>query len=136
MRLNQIALDSPEFRSHVASQSTERGDYSEFLTFVQPPLVEIAHKRIRGRTYDFSAGSSQVFNAGAKLINVQWDFNHRDGVFHAEPSTWFGKKKNKNAGPPLQAQHTFPYLGTFTVACKVQDDKGGEGIATIQVKVE
>ena len=136
VRLNQIALESPDFRAHVSNQSTERGDYSEFLTFVQPPLVEIAHKQIRGRTFDFSAGSSQVFNAGAKLINVQWDFNHRDGVFHAEPSTWFGKKKGKSAGPPLQAQHTFPHLGVFTVACKVQDDKGGEGMATIQVKVE
>ncbi len=136
VRLNQVALDSPEFRSHISGQSTERGDYSEFLTFVQPPLVEIAHQRVRGATYNFSAGGSQVFNAGAKLINVQWDFNHRDGVFHAEPDTWFGKKKGKNAGPTLEAQHTFPHRGTFTVACKVQDDKGGEGMDSIVVKVE
>ena len=136
VRLNQIALESAAFRSHVAGQSTERGDYSEFLTFVQPPLVEIAHKRIRGRTYDFSAADSQVFNAGAKLVNVQWDFNHRDGVFRAERATWFGKKKGKDAGPPLEAQHSFQHLGTFTVACKVQDDKGGEGMETIVVRVE
>ncbi len=136
VRLNQVALDSPEFRSHISGQSTERGDYSEFLTFVQPPLVEIAHKRVRGATYNFSAGGSQVFNAGAKLINVQWDFSHRDGVFHAEPDTWFGKKKGKNAGPTLEAQHTFPHRGTFTVACKVQDDKGGEGMDSIVVRVE
>lgn len=135
VRLNQIALESPEFRSHIASQSTERGDYSEFLTFVQPPLVEIAHKRIRGATYNFSAGGSQVFNANAKLINVQWDFNHRDGVFRAEPETWYGKRK-KSEGPPLTAQHTFPHVGRFVVACKVQDDKGGEGMATVKVKVE
>ena len=136
VRLNQVALDSPEFRSHISGQSTERGDYSEFLTFVQPPLVEIAHQRVRGATYNFSAGGSQVFNAGAKLINVQWDFNHRDGVFHAEPDTWFGKKKGKNAGPTLEAQHTFPHRGVFTVACKVQDDKGGEGMDSIVVRVE
>ena len=139
VRLNQIALESADFRAHISSQSTERGDYSEFLTFVQPPLVEIAHKRVRGATYDFSAGGSQVFNAGAKLINVQWDFNHRDGVFHADPNTWFGKrngKNGKNASPPLQRQYTFPHKGTFTVACKVQDDKGGEGMETIQVRVE
>ena len=136
VRLNQIALDSPAFRAHVAGQSTERGDYSEFLTFAQPPLVEIAYKRIRGATYDFSADGSQVFNADAKLINVQWDFDHRDGAFRAERDTWFGKKKGKNAGPPLEAQHTFPHRGTFTVACKVQDDKGGEGMETIVVRVE
>ena len=136
VRLNQVSLDSPEFRSHVNSQSTERGDYSEFLTFVQPPLVEIAHKRVKSRTYNFSAGGSQVFNPDAKLINVQWDFNHRDGIFNADPNTWFGKKKGKNAGPTLETQHTFPHRGVFTVACKVQDDKGGEGMETVVVKVE
>ena len=136
VRLQQVALESAAFRSHIVGKSTDRGDYSEFLTFVQPPLVEIAHKRIRSRTYDFSAGGSQVFNSDAKLINVQWDFNHRDGVFNADPDTWFGKKKGKNAGPTLETQHTFPHLGTFTVACKVQDDKGGEGMETITVKVE
>ena len=135
VRLSQVALDSEPFRAHVSSQSTERGDYSEFLTFVQPPVVEIAQRRVKDRTYNFSAGGSQVFNAGAKLINVQWDFNHRDGAFRADPNTWFGKK-NKNSGPPLEAQHAFPHRGTFTVACKVQDDKGGEGMATIDVKVE
>ncbi|MCY3696583.1 MAG: DNA methyltransferase [Chloroflexi bacterium] len=140
VRLNQVQLDSPEFRSHVSSKSTDRGDYSEFLTFVQPPLVEISHKKLRGATYEFSAGGSQVFNAGASLINVQWDFNHRDGRFEAAPDTWFGKrekaKNGKKAGPPLTAQHTFPYKGTFTVACKVQDDKGGEGMATITIEVD
>ena len=67
---------------------------------------------------------------------MQWDFNHRGGVFRAERATWFGKKKGKNAAPPVKAQHTFPHLGVFTVACKVQDDKGGEGMETIVVRVE
>ena len=136
VRLSQVALESPDFRRHIASQSTERGDYSEFLTFVQPPLVEMAYKRVRGHTYNFSAADSQVFNAGATLINVQWDFDHRDGVFRAARDTWFDKEAKKRKGPSLVAQHTFPHRGTFTVACKVQDDKGGEGMATIVVKVE
>ena len=41
VRLEQVRIDSPAFRSHIASQSTERGDYTGFLTFVQPPDVAV-----------------------------------------------------------------------------------------------
>ncbi len=137
VRLEQVALESNEFRAHIASRSTERGDYSEFLTFVQPPQVEITHQRVRGRTYDFSAAGTQIYNVNAQLSNVQWDFDHRDNRFIANRDTWFGKRtgKGKNAQPPLDAQHTFPHSGTFTVACKVQDDTGGEALGTIQLRV-
>ena len=137
VRLEQVALESNEFRAHIASRSTERGDYSEFLTFVQPPQVEITHQRVRGRTYNFSAADTQIYNVNAQLSNVQWDFDHRDNRFIANRDTWFGKRtgKGKNAQPPLDAQHTFPHSGTFTVACKVQDDTGGEALGTIQLHV-
>ena len=142
VRLSQVQLDSPAFREHISSRSTERGDYSTFLTFVQPPLVEIAQKRLKRLHYGFDAGNSQVFNAGAEIINVQWDFNYRDGVFRAAPGDWLrrtkgAKKGNTKGGKKqtavLDAQHTFPRAGRFVVACKVQDDQGGEGMATIVV---
>ena len=145
VRLSQVQLDSAAFREHISSRSTERGDYSTFLTFVQPPLVEIAQKRLKRLHYGFDAGSSQVFNAGAEIINVQWDFDHRDGVFRAAPSDWLrrtkgnkqvGKKGGKKQTAVLDAQHTFPRAGRFVVACKVQDDQGGEGMATIVVEAK
>ena len=142
VRLSQVQLDSAAFREHISSRSTERGDYSTFLTFVQPPLVEIAQKRLKRLHYGFDAGNSQVFNAGAEIINVQWDFDHRDGVFRAAPGDWLRRKKGAKKGKTkggkkqtavLDAQHTFPRAGRFTVACKVQDDQGGEGMAAIVV---
>lgn len=136
VRLNQIALDSPAFREHINGQSTERGDYSSFLTFVQPPEVQIAHKRLKRLHYGFDAGDSQVFNAGAEIINVQWDFDHRDGVFRADRDAWLRRKKGKKQTAVLDAQHTFARAGRFVVACKVQDDQGGEGMATIAVDVK
>ncbi len=138
VRLNQVRLDSPEFRAHISRQSTDRGDYSEFLTFVLPPQVEISHKRSKARhlTYDFSASDLQVFNVGAKLINVQWDFDYRDDTFRADPGTWYDKQKGKSAAPQIDVQHTFPHRGTFTVACKVQDSKGGEGMKAKLIRVE
>ena len=139
VRLSQVQLDSAGFRQHINSQSTERGDYSTFLTFVQPPDVQISHKRLKPLHYSFDAGDSQVFNANAKIINVQWDFNHSDGVFRAAPGDWLRRKKGKKKGKEqiavLDAQHTFPRPGRFVVACKVQDDQGGEGMATVAVDV-
>ena len=122
VRLEQVRIDSPAFRSHIESKSTERGDYSQFLTFVQPPDVSVAYRRIRPRHYEFDAGDSQSYNLDASIINVQWDFNYRPPTFRAARGEWFHRRKGRNAGPVLDAQHTFPRTGAFTVACKVQDD--------------
>ena len=136
VRLEQVRLDSPAFRSHVESKSTDRGDYSGFLTFVQPPVVEIAHRRLRPLRYDFDAGDTQVLNAGAKVVNVHWDFDYDGRVFRAARGEWFRRGKGKNPPPVLNAQHVFPRAGRYTVACRVQDDKGGEGMAAIELEAE
>ena len=128
VRLEQVRIDSPAFRQHIASQSTERGDYSQFLTFVQPPDVSFAHRRLKPLHYGFDASDTQAYNPGAKIINVQWDFNYDGRTFRAVRRPWAERAS-------LAAQHTFPRAGTFTVACKVQDDKGGEGMRTAKVEV-
>lgn len=128
VRLEQVRIDSPAFRQHIASQSTERGDYSQFLTFVQPPDVSFAHRRLKSLHYGFDASDTQAYNPDAEIINVQWDFNYNGRTFHAERRPWAERAS-------LAAQHTFPHAGTFTVACKVQDDKGGEGMRSATVEV-
>ena len=136
VRLEQVRIDSPAFRSHIRSKSTERGDYSQFLTFVQPPIVSVAHRRLKSLHYQFDAADTQTLNPGASLINVQWDFNYRPPTFQAARGEWFRRRKGRNPAPVLDAQHTFPRAGSFTVACKVQDDKGGEGMWTGRIDVE
>ena len=136
VRLEQVPIDSPAFRSHVASKSTKRGDYSGFLTFVQPPVVAIAHRRLRPLRYAFDASDTQVLNAGGKVVNVHWDFAYDGRVFRAARGEWFRRGKGKNPPPVLDAQHAFPQPGRYTVACRVQDDKGGEGMATIELEAE
>ena len=135
VRLEQVRIDSPSFRSHVAAQSTERGDYSQLLTFVQPPEVSVAWRRLQTLHYEFDAGDTQPYNPDASIINVQWDFDYKGPTFRAARGEWFHRRTGKNAGPVLDAQHTFPRSGRFTVACKVQDDKGGEGMSTDRVEV-
>lgn len=131
IRMDMIRIDSPCFRSHVATLSTEHADYENFLTFVQPPRVEVGFRRIAPRKYAFDASETIVMNAGAKIINVQWDFEY-DGRFSSTPGySFIGGQKNF----ALQATRQFLADGKQHIACKVQDDMGGEGLWTGEIEV-
>jgi len=133
IRLDQVRVDSPRFREHVTALSTDHADYENFLTFVHPPKVEVGWKRLSAKTYKFDVSETALLNAGASIINVQWDFQHRDRFSSTLGYSFLrGKKKE----PALQAEYEFPHAGTFKVACKVQDDLGGEGFWVGNVEVE
>lgn len=132
IRLDMIRIDSPLFREHVTALSTDNADYENFLTFVQPPKVEVGFKRIAPRTYKFDVSETAILNAGAKIINVQWDFDY-DKRFSSTLGYSFlhGSKKEV----VLQAQYEFSTSGKKRIACKVQDDMGGEGLWTAEIEV-
>ncbi|MDP9237532.1 MAG: site-specific DNA-methyltransferase [Chloroflexota bacterium] len=132
VRLDLLRIDSARFREHVASLSTDRADYGTFLTFVQPPRVEMGWKRLKVRTYKFDVSETAMLNTGAKIINVQWDFEY-DGLFTSTQGFSFVRTAKKE--PQLQAEYTFPANGKQRIACKVQDDAGGEGIWTGELEV-
>lgn len=99
---------------------------------MQPPRVEVGYKRISALTYKFDVSETVVMSAGAKIINVQWDFNYH-GRFTSTPGFSFVHGSNKE--PVLQAQYAFPSSGKRGVACKVQDDMGGEGTWVAEIAV-
>jgi len=134
IRLEQIRIDDARFREHIVSLSTDRADYTMFLTFVQPPRVSVGYKRLSARTYAFDVSETAVMNPGAKIINVQWDFNYRRNIFSSTPGYSFLRGKNK--APELKVQYEFPTTGSKKIACKVQDDLGGEGIWTDSIEVK
>lgn len=74
-----------------------------------------------------------ILNAGAKIINVQWDFDYGKR-FSSTPGFSFVRGKKK--GPELQAQYEFPSVGSHRIACKVQDDMGGEGMWSGEIEVK
>jgi len=132
VRLDMIRIDSPRFREHVVALSTEKADYANFLTFVQPPRVEAGYKRIAPRTYRFDVSETVVMNPGAKIINVQWDFDY-DRRFSSTPGYSFVRGAKKEI--ILTAQYEFPEAGKKRIACKVQDDMGGEGLWIAEIEV-
>ena len=136
VRLKQIRIGDAEFREHIVGRSTDRADYSEFLTFVQPPVVNVGYRKLGGKNVTFDAGDTAVVNPGAKLINVQWDFDYDGQRFTATPGYSFRRSKGKDKKPELRVTHKFARAGTFRVACRVQDSRGGEGLWDGAVEVD
>jgi DNA modification methylase len=132
VRLDMVRIDSARFREHVAALSTDHADYENFLTFVQPPRVEVGFRRIAVRKYKFDASETVVLNPGARIINVQWDFDYVDR-FSSTVGYSFVRGGNKE--PALQVDYEFPKSGAFRVACRVQDDMGGEGLWASELEV-
>ncbi|MBY0532972.1 MAG: site-specific DNA-methyltransferase [Xanthobacteraceae bacterium] len=133
IRLEEVRIDSPRFREHVAALSTDNADYENFLTFVQPPRVEVGFRRISTRTFRFDVSETIVLNSGAKIINVQWDFNYKDRF---SSTAGYSFIRGKNSEPELQVEYSFPKAGKVRVACKVQDDMGGEGLWSEEIDVK
>ena len=131
IRLDMVRIDSPPFREHVAALSTDHADYENFLTFVQPPKVEVGFRRATRLTYDFDASDSIVMNPGAKIINVQWDFDYGER-FSSTPGYSFVRGRKKE--PALRARYEFPSGGKRRIACRVQDDMGGDGLWTAEIE--
>lgn len=132
IRLDTVRIDSPHFREHVAALSTEHADYENFLTFVQPPTVEVGSRRAAQLAYDFDASESVVMNPGARIVNVQWDFDYGER-FASTPGYSFVRAGGKGE-PALQARYRFPSPGKRRIACRVQDDMGGDGIGTVEIE--
>ncbi len=131
VRLKQVRIGDADFRERIVSRSTDKADYSDFLTFVQPPVVNIGYRALGGASVTFDAGDTAVINPGAEIINVQWDFNYNGRRFTATPGYSFQRDRNLR----LHVTHKFARTGKVRVACRVQDSRGGEGLRAVEVEV-
>lgn len=131
VRLNLIRLEDDAFRDHVVIKSR---DYAPLLSFIQPPEVRIALRRTAALTCEFDVSESVSLNKDGMIGNVQWDFHHKPGRFTSTQGYSFLRDK-KTGRPLLTAEYTFPKAGSYTIACSVQDDQGGERtvVQTIEV---
>ncbi|MCY4366332.1 MAG: site-specific DNA-methyltransferase [Chloroflexi bacterium] len=131
IRLKQVSIGDADFREHIIGRSTDKADYGEFLTFVQPPVVNVGYRSLGGGSVTFDAGDTAVINLDAEVVNVQWDFEYNGRRFSATPGYSFQKNKK----PQLRVTHKFSSRGKRRIACRVQDSRGGEGIWVGEVEV-
>ena len=128
VRIDQVRIGDDGFRQHVVGRSTDKADYSEFLTFIQPPVVDVDYRALGGLAVTLDAGDTAVVNQGAEIINVQWDFNYDGQRFTSTPGYSFRREgKGQKKRPSLRVTHKFPRAGRFRVACRVQDSRGRRG---------
>ena len=136
VRLSQVSIGDTDFREHIVRRSTDKADYSEFLTFVQPPVVNVGYRILGGGSVTFDAGDTAVINSGAQISNVQWDFNYNGRRFAAAPGHSFRREgSGKNRRPVMRVTHKFASPGKYRIACRVQDSRGGEGMWSGEVTV-
>ena len=64
---------------------------------------------------------------------MQRDFDCGERLSNT-PGCPFSRSKQKE--PALEAQYGFPGAESFGIACKVQDDMGGEGMWSGEIVVE
>ncbi len=130
VKISFVPIESEEFRKHITSKHKE---YSDLLVFILPPEVRVKFKRTAPLAYEFDISESTSLNIGGKIMNVQWDFDY-DGKFVSTQGYSF-IRSDKNL-PKLSVAYTFPTAGTKKIACKVQDDKGGEHTEMIEFEVK
>jgi hypothetical protein len=130
VRLKLIRIDSEDFREHVTGKHKE---YARLLTFILPPEVRLRQKRTAPLTYEFDTRESISVNPGGNIANVQWDFDFQS-TFVSTPGYSFNRDA-ENA-PVLKVTYRFDFAGKRSVACRVQDDVGGEKIRVEVVAVQ
>ena len=129
IQISLTEIESSEFREHITKLHDE---YNSFLKFILPPEVIVHHKKIKSMIHEFDATESISLNTGASIVNVQWDLDYR-GRF--TPTVGFAYGRDQKGKPLFKIQYEFEHIGKTTIACRVQDDLGGEKIYTEVISV-
>lgn len=131
VKIQLVPIESNEFKEHITSKHPE---YKNLLKFILPPQVRISTKRIANLECEFDVSESVSLNPQGKIINVQWDFSYNSERFISTPGySFLGMKNNK---PVLKVNYKFSSAGKKKIACKVQDDEGGEKIEILEIDVK
>ena len=130
VRLSLVPIDSPGFRMHVAEKHPA---YTDLLTFVLPPSIRLGIEQIKGLKYRFDISESVSMNPEGKIVNAQWDFDYKGKFTSTRGYSFLRGSKQESL---LTAEYTFQSAGRRTIACRVQDDVGGEGTLIREINIK
>lgn len=130
VKLNLIPVDSPEFKSHITDKHPS---YVDLVSFILPPLIRFGYHKTGDLKYEFDVTESTSMNSSGKIINVQWDFDYRNRFSSTRGYSYLRGKKNESL---LKVEYTFPSTGKRKIACRVQDDLGGEQTLIKEIAIE
>lgn len=142
IKLRLWPLAGDEFKAHVTKKQDK---YKDFFAFILPPdIPRIGVTRVSRLKYRFDVSEARSMNTGGKIVNVQWDFDFREGIFSATEGYQLCRKEKKGRGESgfegeMTVEYTFEEIAPGNevgIACRVQDDFGGEGLKVLTLKVE
>lgn len=98
--------------------------------------MDITCKKVDGLKYRFEAIGARSNNIDGNLINCQWGFNFIEGRFAESEYALKREQKDGTYVAVLKAEKEFEKAGKHIVACRVQDNFGGEAIKTKEITIE
>jgi len=98
--------------------------------------MDVSYKKVEGLKYKFEAVGARSNNIDGYLINCQWDFNFTEGRFAESEYALMREQKDKKYAAVLKVEREFEKPGKYTIACRVQDNLGGEAIKTKEVDIK
>ncbi len=131
-----IPINSQLFRKRILEHYKDASKSEFLLKFIsQASIMDIAFKKVDGLKYAFEAVGARSNNIDGYLINCQWDFNFIEGRFAEREYALMREKKDGKYVAVLKAEKAFEKPGKYIVACRVQDNLGGEAIRTKEVQI-
>ena len=132
-----IPINTQLFRKRILDHYPDASKSEFLLKFIsQASIMDIACKKLSGLTYAFEAVGARSNNLDGYLINCQWDFNFAQGRFGDSEYALMREQKNGRYVAILKAEKEFETRGKYIVACRVQDNLGGEAIKTKEFQID
>ena len=137
VEIELIPINSQLFRKRILEHYQDTSKSEFLLKFIsQPSIMDIVYKKVSGLKYKFEAVGARSNNIDGYLINCQWDFNFAGGKFGESEFALMREQKDGKYVAILKAEKEFEKLGRYIVACRVQDNLGGETIKTKGVEIK
>jgi len=137
VEIELIPINSQLFRRRILEHYQDTSKTEFLLKFIsQPSIMDIVCKKTNGLKYKFEAVGVRSNNIDGYLINCQWDFNFIGGRFAESEYALMREQKDGKYVAILKAEKEFEKPGKYIVACRVQDNLGGETIKTKEVEIK
>jgi DNA modification methylase len=131
-----VPINSQLFRKRILEHYQDASKSEFLLKFVsEPSIMDIAYKRVNGLKYKFEAMGARSNNIDGCLINCQWDFDFASGRFGESEFALMREQKDGKYIAILKAEKEFKKPGKYVIACRVQDNLGGETTKTKEVEI-
>ena len=136
VEIELVPINSQLFRSRILERYLDASKSEFLLKFVsQPSIMDIAFKKVTGLKYRFEAIGARSNNIDGHLINCQWDFNYTGNRFGESEYALMREQKDGKYVAVLKAEKEFEKPEKYLVACRVQDNLGGEATRTKEVEI-